>query len=106
MPPKPSVVAQGAGNSTLVAVDGPLIGQRFEITSMIEVGRETGPIPLAHDWMLSRRHARISPIGSAALEVVDLQSTNGTFVNGSRVTTATIKNGDVLKIGGTTFRVE
>lgn len=103
---RPSVPAVGMGNSTLVAVDGPLIGQRFEVTGMIEIGRETGPIPLAHDWMLSRRHARISPLGSAALEVVDLQSTNGTFVNGTRITTATIKNGDVLKLGVTTFRVE
>lgn len=104
--PRATIPVSSSGNSTLVAVDGPLVGQRFEITSMVEIGRETGPIPLAHDWMLSRRHARISPIGAAALEVVDLQSTNGTFVNGARITTATIKNGDILKLGGTTFRVE
>jgi pSer/pThr/pTyr-binding forkhead associated (FHA) protein len=48
--------------------------------------------------MVSRLHCRLSA-GAAELEVVDLSSTNGTFVNGQRVDRATLRDGDRLGIG-------
>jgi len=48
--------------------------------------------------MVSRLHCRLSA-GAAELEVVDLESTNGTFVNGARVQRASLKEGDRLGIG-------
>ena len=48
--------------------------------------------------MVSRLHCRLTA-GAAELEVVDLSSTNGTFVNGQRVDRATLKDGDRLGIG-------
>lgn len=48
--------------------------------------------------MVSRIHCRLTA-GAAELEVLDLQSTNGTFVNGARVERATLKEGDRLGIG-------
>ena len=49
--------------------------------------------------LLSRRHCRltVSPVGQ--LEVADLDSTNGTFVNGRRVRRATLVAGDRLRVG-------
>ena len=90
---------------TLVATDGPLIGQRFPLTGPLEIGREAPGLPLRFDSSASRRHASISP-SPAGLMLQDLGSTNGTFVNGQRVATATIRTGDLVKIGATTFRVE
>ena len=43
--------------------------------------------------------------GAAELEVVDLDSTNGTYVNGLRVERALLKDGDQLGVGRVTFTV-
>jgi pSer/pThr/pTyr-binding forkhead associated (FHA) protein len=49
--------------------------------------------------LVSRFHCRVSA-GANELEVVDLDSTNGTFVNGSRIEKrATLKPGDRLGVG-------
>lgn len=48
--------------------------------------------------LVSRVHCRLSA-GAAELEVVDLESTNGTFVNGQRVERALLRRGDRLGVG-------
>jgi pSer/pThr/pTyr-binding forkhead associated (FHA) protein len=48
--------------------------------------------------LVSRLHCRLTA-GAAELEVVDLESTNGTFVNGERVERALLKRGDRLGVG-------
>jgi pSer/pThr/pTyr-binding forkhead associated (FHA) protein len=48
--------------------------------------------------MVSRFHCRLTA-GISELEVLDLDSTNGTFVNGTRVERACLKDGDRLGIG-------
>jgi pSer/pThr/pTyr-binding forkhead associated (FHA) protein len=54
--------------------------------------------------LVSRVHCRLSA-GAAELEVVDLESTNGTFVNGERIARALLKNGDKLGVGKLEFVV-
>ncbi len=54
--------------------------------------------------LVSRLHCRLTA-GAGELEVVDLDSTNGTFVNGRRVTRAPLKEGDVLGVGRVEFTV-
>jgi pSer/pThr/pTyr-binding forkhead associated (FHA) protein len=54
--------------------------------------------------LVSRVHCQLSA-GAAELEVVDLESTNGTFVNGERVARALLKNGDKLGVGKVEFVV-
>lgn len=49
--------------------------------------------------LVSRLHCRISASRANQLEVVDLDSTNGTFVNGRRVSTGTVGDGDTLRVG-------
>lgn len=90
---------------TLVAMDGPLMGQRFSISGPTDVGREQPAIPMSFDSQVSRKHAQLVP-DAMGLAVTDLNSTNGTFVNGQRVQSQTVRSGDVVKIGATTFRVE
>jgi pSer/pThr/pTyr-binding forkhead associated (FHA) protein len=48
--------------------------------------------------MVSRLHCRLTA-GAQELEVLDLDSTNGTYVNGARVARAVLKEGDRLGIG-------
>ena len=55
--------------------------------------------------LVSRLHCRITA-GDEALEVVDLKSTNGTFVNDKRVDRAVVKNGDRLRVGRVELKVE
>jgi len=54
--------------------------------------------------LVSRVHCRLSA-GAADLEVVDLESTNGTFVNGARVERALLRSGDTLGVGKVEFVV-
>jgi pSer/pThr/pTyr-binding forkhead associated (FHA) protein len=55
--------------------------------------------------LVSRLHCRIESSGDD-LEVVDLSSTNGTYVNGRRVKRARLKNGDRLRLGRIELTVE
>jgi len=49
--------------------------------------------------MVSRVHCRLTAAAAGDLEVVDLGSTNGTFVNGRRVRRSCLIDGDHLRIG-------
>jgi pSer/pThr/pTyr-binding forkhead associated (FHA) protein len=55
--------------------------------------------------LVSRLHCRLTA-GATELEVMDLDSTNGTFVNGERVPRAILKTGDRLGVGRVELRVE
>ena len=55
--------------------------------------------------LVSRVHCRLTA-GATELEVVDLESTNGTFVNGERTTRATLKSGDRLGVGRVELVIE
>lgn len=55
-------------------------------------------IALAGDNRTSRRHARIE-VSQGTVAVHDLGSKNGTYVNGKRVNTGLLSDGDVLRIG-------
>jgi pSer/pThr/pTyr-binding forkhead associated (FHA) protein len=73
------------------------------------VSKTVGRAPVA-DFMLdaalvSRVHCRITAIREI-LNVEDLASTNGTFVNGRRIDTGQLADGDRLRVGRVEFTVE
>ncbi len=55
--------------------------------------------------LVSRLHCRIEA-GDDSLEVIDLKSTNGTFVNDKRVTRARLTSGDRLRVGRVELTIE
>ena len=55
--------------------------------------------------LVSRVHCRFTLRDTNELELEDLGSTNGTFVNGEKVTRATLSDGDTLTIGRVRFVV-
>jgi len=49
--------------------------------------------------LVSRVHCRVTAMPDGTLEVRDLQSTNGTFVNGDRIDNVVLSSGDRLQVG-------
>ncbi len=71
----------------------------------IVVGRSRDvDLVLLGDDRVSRRHARIAARGGAVV-VQDLGSTNGTFVNGQRITEVEISGADRVEVGGTAMHI-
>ena len=66
--------------------------------SIKTIGRAARADFIVDAGLVSRLHCRLTA-GATELEVVDLDSTNGTFVNGERVARATLKSGDRLGVG-------
>jgi hypothetical protein len=95
-----------ASGPRLVGVQGTYMGHVFPVSGAMVLGREaTNPIPLDQDTTTSRRHAQIVADGGG-YRIQDLGSSNGTYVNGARVTEAALASGDEISVGGTRFRFE
>lgn len=93
---------------TLRVVAGPQIGRvfTFDQHDTFMIGRsEDSHFCLPHDRFFSRHHC-ILEIAPPQAFLRDLGSTNGTFVNGIRVETAHLRNGDRIQGGETVLEVE
>jgi len=92
----------GSGAGSLVLPNG----DRFSLTeSVISVGRHPDCNLVLADPNVSRNHAEIRPQGDR-FAVIDLGSTNGTRVNGVRVDTQLLQDGDEISFGNTRIRFE
>jgi hypothetical protein len=92
----------GAGAGSIVLPTG----DRFTLTeSIVTIGRHPDSNLVLADPNVSRNHAEIRPDGDRYV-VVDLGSTNGTRVNGLRVDTHVLDDGDDLTFGNTRMRFE
>jgi pSer/pThr/pTyr-binding forkhead associated (FHA) protein len=85
----------------LRTVDDTTAGKTFRILpgNVKTVGRATGADFVLDAPLVSRVHCRLSALADGTLEVHDLESTNGTFVNGVRVETGRLSPGDRIGIG-------
>jgi pSer/pThr/pTyr-binding forkhead associated (FHA) protein len=93
--------------ATLAVLTGPLRGKRYSVDHGITIGREPGHgISMPRNVGCSRDHAKIHRSGAHDFELVDLASTNGTFVNGVRVERRTLRTGDQIRIGDTDMRFD
>jgi len=81
-------------------------GDRIEIGDHpLLIGRLPTCSVLLDDPNVSRRHAEVR-YEDGRLLVIDLGSTNGTWVNGSKVTHGELQDDDEIRVGTTTLRVE
>ncbi len=88
------------GIPTIFIVDGENRGEKITLKEgMTVIGRKEGDIILS-DRKVSGRHARIT-FERGALFIEDLNSTNGTFVNGERISSMVIRDGDEIQVGFT-----
>ena len=70
-------------------------------------GRAKGADIIIDVALVSRVHCRLTVTDGGALEVLDLQSTNGTYVNGHRIDgVASLGFGDEIQVGQVRMRLE
>ncbi|HEX6678818.1 MAG TPA: FHA domain-containing protein [Actinomycetes bacterium] len=94
--------------ATLLVVAGLAEGTMIPVPpGELLLGREAGQAGrLGGDRTLSRRHARVIRDGQGRLFVEDLGSTNGTLLNGARVTgRQPLRAGDLIEVGESTLEV-
>ena len=93
----------------LRGISGPGRGQTWESDALLRAGRlATLEIPL-DDSSVSRRHAEVRLVGPGQWVARDLDSTNGTYVNGVRLAAQTdhpLKSRDVVQFGQVALLVE
>ena len=91
---------QERGTFELLMGQGPKPGQVFELPrNTVSIGRDPGNPVVIDDPQVSRQHARITPQGGLMI-LEDLGSTNGTTVNGLRISAPhTLAHGDEIGLG-------
>jgi pSer/pThr/pTyr-binding forkhead associated (FHA) protein len=103
-PTPPGTPLHTARQARLISSDG----RQFAVAiGSTVIGRGEGAQVRLADVGISRQHARLDYDGSRMV-LTDLGSTNGTTVNGNRITAAALQHGDVIQLGTTTltFRLD
>lgn len=107
--PKPAKVARQAKvrGTKLVVTEGPLTGTVIPLnTAQVTIGRAPDSTVVIDDDYASSRHARVYP-SEGAWVVEDLGSTNGTWIDRTRITTPTVLPvGVPLRVGRTTLQLQ
>ena len=67
------------------------------------MGRAVGADFIIDAALVSRVHCRLTALHDGGLEIKDLDSTNGTFVNGARIDTVRLTSGDHVQVGRVKF---
>ncbi len=84
----------------LVIISGLDAGRGFEIVKEVtSVGRHEASDVLLDDVSVSRHHAIFTRTASGRITLRDLNSLNGTYLNGGRVEETTLHSGDEVQIG-------
>lgn len=93
------MVNQSNSKPIIIAHDGPLNGGTWAIAGEIFIGREQSCDITIADRQISRSHARITVAKNGQVEISDLNSKNGVFVNGERINgSSKLQDGDAIKI--------
>jgi pSer/pThr/pTyr-binding forkhead associated (FHA) protein len=83
--------------------------ERFVLSKSVTIiGRSSrldNDFIISKDGMVSKRHAKIVH-GGEGFTVTDLESTNGTWIDGERISSKLLRNGDVMKLGATEITFE
>lgn len=100
----PSERPSGAGQPCLVVIKGDGLGSRVDLVEQIvEIGRSEDCAITIDSGLISRKHAVVQRIAGHWI-VADLKSTNGTYVNGQRISTHALKDGDKISVGRTVLK--
>ena len=87
-----------------ISYNGQLVREEKLGQAIIKIGK----VPSAHlqlaDETVSRMHAIIEVMG-ADVSIIDLGSTRGTFINGTKINKAKLQSGDVILVGDTTIEI-
>lgn len=78
--------------------------KRMTLSGRTQIGRSEGNDVVLKDLLVSKTHAEIVMPAQGGYEVIDLNSANGTFVNGNRIRRFNLKDDDIISIGKTSIR--
>jgi two-component system cell cycle response regulator len=99
-----SVPEKGRGFSYLVMIYGEYLGRRYSIKDQeLTIGRAPDCNIQLVDDCVSRLHCRVHA-GTDGAVISDLESTNGTYVNGTAVSARPLRDGDRVKVGRSIFK--
>lgn len=91
------------GSLELEILNGPMQGQVLNGPIPCVLGRKDADI-LIHDPQVSKRHAAVQVV-NGKLMLVDLNSTNGTTLNGMNIVQHDVSEGDIIGIGATALKI-
>ncbi len=97
-------VDDAARQPRLVVIVGGEIGRQVTIGASLLIGRSAAAGLRLEQPAISRRHARLESLPDGRVEVVDLGSANGVWLNGERVQRVILSDGDHLQLGDTVLR--
>lgn len=89
----------------LVVLSGPELGKRVILDRTLTIGRDTAADLVLTDSLVSYHHARVEDRGDS-WTLIDLGSTNGTSVNGARVTEIVLEPGTRIVVGNSVLGLE
>ncbi len=91
----------------LVRMNGPQQDRRIELAGPVcVIGRDPSTSVRLEEESISKQHARLTQNGDS-FQIEDLESSNGTFVNGRRIRDRVeIKPGDLLRVGSVILKLE
>lgn len=93
-----------AGNAILIGTRGPLVNRTFDLKEpIISLGRLSSNDIVVHDLLVSRQHCVIRRSDGEQHTIEDLNSSNGTYVNGERVRIKSLKEDSLIEIGVSQF---
>ncbi len=107
---RPTVITKAVGKNTMAAskahllgLPGKMNGQKYELSkNEMTIGRNPSNDICIEDPLVSGQHARLTKSGSG-WTLTDQNSTNGTFVNGKKISEQQIFSGDTIKFDQVEF---
>jgi transcriptional regulator with GAF, ATPase, and Fis domain len=103
------VVPKPRASFALTVIEGPAIGAKVVVEasqpSRVLVGSSEACALRIADPLVSRRHLALD-LGEDGLRITDLDSTNGTFVDGVTLLDGYLRGGEIVRIGETALRVD
>jgi diguanylate cyclase (GGDEF)-like protein len=95
--------ARERGQTYLVVLSGNRIGEVVKVAPGLSVGRGAQATFRVADMGASRVHIRFEIDEDQRVRVTDLESRNGTYVNGQKIFSTILEDGDKIRIGTTTI---
>ena len=93
-------LAVDGDSASLIVLSGPGAGRSFRVKDKLLIGRDLDCDLRVESKNVSRHHARIRHVSSGTYALEDLNSRNGTTINGFLVDTRILHYGDRISIGG------
>jgi hypothetical protein len=100
----PGMLPNGRPIPVLLITSGPRTGERHLLFNGFLIGKQPGCNLIIEDGYTSSQHAQVAMDQNGMCKLYDRGSTNGTYVNGVRITESQLLHGLVIRIGSTEMR--